>query len=261
MSDAKDADATSDPGPARREGMEFLRFIAGAAAVYLLITTVFFRVFFIPSSSMEPTLEVKDRVIVLNFAYGWSRHSLPFGMGGLLPESDGRLLGRMPERGDVVVFRRPQGGRDHLIKRVVGLPGDTVAMRAGRLYVNDALVPQAFVERYAYRNHRGGIERVDRIIESLPDGPEHVVYNNLAGATPADTVGPFFVQPGHLFVMGDNRDSSSDSRASALADPNALGQIPLEFLVGRAVTVLFTFKSCRQEQDLWCPSGRVWRPL
>lgn len=256
MSDVKPNEGSAGPSRLQREGMELVRFFAGAAAVYLLITTVFFRVFFIPSSSMEPTLEVGDRVMVVNFAYGWSRHSLPFGMGALLPEGDGRLFARMPERGDIVVFRRPgDADGDHLIKRVVGLPGDTIAMRRGRLFINEQIVPQAFDEQYRYRSYEGGVVGVTRYDEALPDGPTHWVYDIIPRSL-SDDVEPVIVPEGHVFVMGDNRDQSSDSRVAS-----GLGPIPMEYLVGRAVTVLFTLKRCREEEGLRCPEGRVWRPL
>ncbi len=239
----------------RRDAVELVRFFAGAAAVYLVITTIFFRVFFIPSSSMEPTLEVGDRVLVLNFAYGWSRHSLPFGVGDALPAGEGRLLGRAPSRGDVVVFRRPTGEqRDHLIKRVVGLPGDEIQVRAGRLYINGDIVPQALTAQYRYRTHTGGEAAVARYDESLPDGPSHAVYDRVRRGEYDDT-GVFVVPENHVFVMGDNRDRSADSRSLSL------GPVPVEFLVGRAVTVLFTLHRCKSEEGLTCPSGRVWRPL
>lgn len=255
MSDKIDETETPDRGVRlRHDAVEFLRFFAGAAAVYLLITTVFFRVFFIPSSSMEPTLEVGDRVLVLNFAYGWSRHSLPFGVGDALPAGEGRLLGRMPKRGDVVVFRHP-ARRDHLIKRVIGLPGDEIQVSGGRLYINGEIVPQALVGRYRYRTYEGDVEAVSRYDENLPDGPTHAVYD-LPLRGEFDDTGVFVVPDNHVFVMGDNRDRSSDSRAV-----HSLGPAPVENLVGRAVTVLFTLHNCTPEEGLTCPTGRILRPL
>ncbi|MGD2132658.1 MAG: signal peptidase I [Maricaulaceae bacterium] len=237
----------------RHEAVEFVRFILGAAVVFYLITTVFFRTFYIPSGSMVPTLEVEDRVIVLNFAYGWSRHSLQFGLGGYLPEGDGRILGRMPKRGHVVVFRNPSR-REHLIKRVIGLPGDVIETRDGRLYVNNELVPRDFRERLSYRTHEGVVTTVDRYDETLPGGVTHAIYEESDQGS-YDDRGPYLVPPGHIFVMGDNRDRSADSRAPSL------GPVPTEYLVGRAVTVLFTFHNCRPEPNLECPTGRLWRGL
>ncbi len=268
-------------GRVRREGLEFARFILGAALVYLVITTVIFRTFYIPSSSMVPTLEVRDRVIVLNFAYGWSRHSLPFGVGDLLPEGDGRIFGRMPGRGDVVVFRHPNGG-EHLIKRVIGLPGDHIRVRDGQLAIceagsdcdaSDAFTPvqRELIDIVRYRDYEGVVRSVYRYEETLPNGRSHAMYER-SDDSRFDNTCTFQVPDGAIFVMGDNRDASNDSRSddancleedfrSPASRPGTLGFVPVENLVGRAVTVLFTFKSCRRETGLRCPTGRVWRPL
>lgn len=256
MTEQTDAD-TDAKGRFRREATEFVRFIAGAAAVYLLITTVIFRVFYIPSESMQPTLEVGDRVMVLNFIYGWSRHSLPLGVGEVLPSGDGRILGFFkPKRGDVVVFRHPKG-REHLIKRVIGLPGDRIEMHNGRLFVNGEITDRTPVDVIRYRTHKEGrIVAVTRYDEDLPDGPTHAIYERTDDAELDDLDIVFTVLPNHLFVMGDNRDASNDSR-----NPYDLGYIPVENVIGKAVTVIFTLKRCKREPALTCPTGRVWRPL
>ncbi len=254
MSEHSDAEP-DDKKNLSAEFRELVHFFLGAAAVYLVITTLIFRTFYIPSSSMEPTLEVGDRVIVLNFAYGWSRHSLPFGLGDMLPAGDGRLLGGAPERGDIVVFRHPRNGR-HLIKRVIGLPGDKIAMSGGRLYLNDALVDRRFEGEVRYRHYdSGAVVAANRYVETLPGSDEtHLLYELTdLGAFDDDLV--FRVPENRIFVMGDNRDRSTDSRSTELS------YVPVESLVGRAVTVLFTLKRCKREPGLECPTGRVWRPL
>jgi len=238
----------------KHEAIELVRFILSAAAVFLVITTFVFRVFFIPSGSMEPTLEVGDRVMVLNFAYGWSRRSLQFGMGDHLPGGSGRFLGRLPERGHVVVFYDPVQ-RLHLIKRVIGLPGDTIKMIGGRLYINDDLVPRDLRDVVTYRTRRGDQVSPNLYEESLPDGPQHWIYELSDDRSLDDTI-TFTVPDGHVFVMGDNRDDSQDSRKIG-----GIGYVPVENLVGRAVTVLFTLHRCRPEPALTCPTGRVWRGL
>jgi signal peptidase I len=237
----------------KHEAAEFVRFILGAAVVFMIITTIGFRTFYIPSGSMEPTLEEGDRVIVLNFVYGWSRHSLQFGLGGYLPPGDGRIFGRLPGRGDVIVFRHPVR-REHLIKRVIGLPGDRIQVREGRLYINGEIVPRDVLGSVTYRNYRGFIERDMAVYEeTLPGGVKHRIYE-ATDQGEYDNTPEFTVPEGSVFVMGDNRDNSQDSRSP-------LGPIPSEFIVGRAVTVLFTFHHCQREEGLSCPSGRVWRPL
>ena len=232
---------------------EVVSFLAGVAAVWFVLVTFFFAAFHIPSVSMQPTLEVGDRVLVSKFAYGYSRHSLPLGLGYLLPDSwSGRIFGSLPDRGDVVVIRDPDQNLN-LIKRVIGLPGDRIEMRGGRLYINGDRVPREPVEERVYRDHRGPQVSVAVYEETLPGGATHPIYEQTDGGD-YDDVGPFLVPENHLFLMGDNRDASSDSRAS-------LGYVHKDEVVGQAWTVLFTFANCRQEEGLFCPGWRVWRGL
>jgi signal peptidase I len=246
----------------KHEAIEFVRFILGAAVVFLIITTVAFRTFYIPSSSMEPTLEVDDRVIVLNFVYGWSRHSLQFGLGAGLPAGEGRILGRLPGRGDVIVFRHPER-REHLIKRVIGLPGDEIQVREGRLYINGEIVPRDLRGAISFRDRNDRLMSPKLYEETLPGGRTHLIYEDSdrydeEALTPfgVDDTTVFSVPENHVFVMGDNRDHSSDSRSD-------LGVVPAEFIVGRAVTVLFTLHACKPEPGLECPRvwDRMWRGL
>ena len=245
----------AEPGAAAKikaEAIELVRFILGAAAIYLVITSLIFRSFYIPSGSMEPTLEVNDHVIVLNFAYGWSRHSVQLSLGTWLPRGEGRVLGRLPKRGDVIVFRHPER-REHLIKRVIGLPGDTIQVREGRLYINNEIVPRELRGDVTYRKRNGGVVTATLYDEVLPNGDTHKIYE-LGDDFPYDNTQRFIVPENRVFVMGDNRDDSLDSRSE-------LGAIPVENIVGKAATVFFTLHRCKREPGLTCPTGRVWRPL
>ena len=246
-------------GNAAGEIMDTVRCIGGVAAVWLTIITFLFAPFHIPSESMQPTLEVGDRVLVSKWAYGYSRHSLPLGLGYYLPDNlDTRIFPRDPERGDVIVFRTP-ATRRNLIKRVIGLPGDVIAVQNGRLYINGEMVERELIDERTYLEHRGGQPvTVDVYLETLPNGVTHEIYER-SDSYPLDNAGPYRVPENHVFAMGDNRDSSTDSRVSPLA--GGPGYIHLTEVAGRAETVMFTLNRCRREEGLYCPTGRVWRGL
>ena len=166
---------------------------------------------------------------------GYSRYSVPFGLG---PASHARLLQKMPERGDVVVFRLPRDPSQTYIKRVIGLPGDRIQMKAGRLWINGketALKPdgQGKVE-----SEDGSITDSPRYIETLPNGVAHPIYK-WTWSGPLDDTQQFTVPAGHLFMMGDNRDNSLDSRVAA--DSGGVGFVPVENLVGRAEFVVGSY--------------------
>jgi signal peptidase I len=185
---------------------------------------------------MEPTLQIGDALIGSKFPYGYSRYSIPYMPGDLRPH--GRLLGRLPERGDVVIFRLPRDPDQTYIKRVVGLPGDRIQMREGRLWINGEKLP-------IRRAGNGMVEMEDgrsmiawRFIETLPNGREHPIYKWTWSGLLDDT--PMFVVPkDHVFVMGDNRDNSLDSRASV--EDGGVGYVPLANLVARAEFVVGSY--------------------
>ena len=242
---------THDTAPEEKSSLlDWVKTVASAAAVYLAFTTVAFANYSIPSESMVPHLEVNDRVVVSKYAYGYSRYSLPLNAGLLLPRSAHRLFERLPERGDVVVFIHPITG-DTMIKRAIGLPGDVIEMRQGRLWLNGAEVrttPPSLVRRQA---HNGPFETAQRSEEALPDGYTHAVHD-LTPVGALDNFGPRRVPEGHIFFMGDNRDNSLDSRA-------AMGPVPVENLIGRAELVYFVMPGCDHRGD--CPMSRWMQPL
>mgnify|MGYP000580870762 CR=1 FL=1 len=205
-----------------------LLFFASLFSIFTIFGTTAYGMYYIPSESMLPTLAVGDRIAVNKFVYGYSRYSTPFSIGPELSTPTGRVFGRAPERGEIVVFKHPVT-RQTYIKRVIGLPGDEIMLENGRLYINGELTPRAMEDAYRYREHRGDIAAVGRFLEDLPDGRTHGILER-GDNTYADNFGPVIVPDSSLFVMGDNRDNSMDSR---FENPG-VGLLPMEFLVGRA---------------------------
>lgn len=234
--------------------------LATVAAIWFGFTSLAFATYYIPSESMQPSLEVGDRIVVSKWAYGYSLYtlSLPLGLGRMLPASwgKGRIGWARPQRGDVVVLWDDRQELT-LIKRVIGVPGDTVEIRDGRVYLNGELVPRILEARREYREDAGlqRIVAVDLFEETLPGDRTHPIYER-GDHEWLDEFGPVVVPAGRVFVMGDNRDNSADSRA-----PDGPGFVPYARIVGRAETVLYTFEHCRREEGLYCPRGRVWRGL
>lgn len=235
---------------------ETIRFFAGVAVVWFALVTFGFAAFHIPSESMQPALQVGDRVLVSKFTYGYSRHSLPLGLGYLVPDS---LSGRVlhfggPSRGEVIVVRDPGQGIN-IIKRVIGLPGDTIEVRGGRLIINGDVMERVEQDVIRYRTREGQIVAVTVYEEIMPEGNSHIIYERSDNA-PLDNAGPFRIPENNYFLMGDNRDASADSRVAS-----QLGYVHRDEIVGRANTVLFTFARCRREEGLSCPPWRVFRGL
>jgi signal peptidase I len=201
-------------------------------ALVIAVRTVVAAPFYVPSASMEPTLQIGDELLTTKFPYGYSRYSLPLDPGSGVK---GRLLGKIPERGDVVVFRLPRDPSETLVKRVIGLPGDRIQMREGRLWINDLIVPvrgDGISEIEADDGVKGA---AGRYIETLPNGREHPIFK-LTLNGPLDDTRIFEVPAGMLFVMGDNRDNSLDSRVPM--DQDGVGFVPLENLIGRVDYIL-----------------------
>jgi|SRR3954454_20431783 signal peptidase I len=202
-----------------------LRSVVVALGCVLLVRTVVAEPYSVPSGSMVPTLLVGDELIGAKFAYGYGKYSSPIGM---LPDFAGRLFDTPPERGDVVVFRLPRDPAQTYVKRVIGLPGDRIQMKQGRLYINDALVPRRKVGAY-------GDDSL--YAETLPGGHEHEIVE-ISDAERLDDTPVFTVPAGHYFMMGDNRDNSLDSRIAA--NRGGVGFVPEENLVARADRLLLS---------------------
>jgi signal peptidase I len=207
----------------------------GVVAITFVSTTAIAQPFYVPSGSMQPTLAIGDAFIAAKYPYGYSRYSVPFGIG---PSSKDRLLQRMPQRGDVVVFRLPRDPSVTYIKRVIGLPGDHLQMIDGRLWINGKMLPLRADGMGKVEDEYGAIRDTPRYIETLPNGVAHLIYKSPLGSA-GDNTDAFVVPPGHFFMMGDNRDDSLDSRWSE--KQGGVGFVPVENLVGRAEFVVGSY--------------------
>jgi signal peptidase I len=217
-------------------------------AIVLLTKTVAAEAYYVPSGSMLPSLLIGDQLLVTKFPYGYSRYSLPV---PLAPASTERLLGKLPERGDVVVFRLPRDPSQTYVKRVVGLPGDRVQMRAGRLWLNDRLVS---LRRAGFgpMETENGVVTAPRYVETL-NGREHAIFK-LRFDGELDNTQEFVVGQGQIFVMGDNRDDSADSRLAPAA--GGVGFVPVENLVGRVDAIIGSWDPIVRHDPVWTwPAG------
>jgi signal peptidase I len=242
-----------DPDPAPRHIWLTVGQFAATLAIVLLAKIVAAEAFYVPSGSMQPTLLIGDELAVSKFPYGYSRYSLPIAIGPALPQ---RLLGRLPARGDVVVFRLPRDPSQTYVKRVVGLPGDRVQMRNGRLWINGQELPLRRDGFGEVENESGGAVRAARYIETLPGGREHPLFK-FSRYGELDNTDVFAVTQGHLFVMGDNRDNSADSRLSPVV--GGVGLVPVENLVGRVEAVIGSWDLAAVRDPVWTwPSALRW---
>lgn len=220
--------------------METLRTVVIAVLIAVGVRTFAYEPFNIPSGSMEPTLLVGDYLFVSKLSYGYSRHSLPFG----LPLFEGRIFDSAPEVGDVAVFAFPKDESTDYIKRIVGLPGDKVEVREGILYINDVaakreLLSASDIAELRYYDPQGRL-----YYETLPNGRRHLIQE-YSDQQPLDDFKPVIVKDGHFFAMGDNRDNSQDSRVAGV------GQIPFQNLVGRADILFFSHDGSSAWWKFW----------
>ena len=229
---------------------ELVVTLIGALALSFAFRTAAFAVYYIPSESMVPTLEVGDRIAVSKYSYGWGRYSVP---GLTLPaRMTGRVFSRLPERGDIAVFARPTDG-EAMVKRVIGLPGDRIEINRGKLVINGTVVARRHVRTFGYREDQGRAVSVNQFTEVLPGGRSYTILQR-AGRTGADSMDEIVVPEGRLFMMGDNRDNSADSRFE-------LGAVPIANLIGRGEAILFSLKTCMPEPELECAHRRYFSRL
>ena len=206
-----------------------------AILITVCATTAVAQPFYIPSGSMEPTLQIGDALLGSKFAYGYSRWSLPYGLG---PTSQTRLFGKMPARGDIVIFRKPGDTTTILIKRVIGLPGDRIQMAHGRLVINGHQAPLEATGAGKVEDSSGRREEIQKFTETLPGGVRHTIFKS-GWDGPLDDTPIYNVPANTIFAMGDNRDNSLDSRVPQ--SEGGVGFVPAENLMARADVMLGSY--------------------
>ncbi len=237
--------------PPQDELLEMAKTIGYALLIALVLRIFIFQPFTIPSSSMRPNLLIGDYVVVSKFSYGYSKNSIPFSP----PLFHGRIFAGTPKRGDVIVFKTPAEGHKDLIKRLIGLPGDTIQVTAGALSVNGVALPRV-ADGVAEGDSSACPNRATpmRFLETNPDGRQYVTYD--CGQGDLDNTPVYIVPDGHYFFMGDNRDNSLDSRVSAEA--GGVGYVPAENLVGKAETVMISWKEGSAVYKPWTWLNLRW---
>jgi signal peptidase I len=223
-----------------------------AVLIAMVVRTVLIEPFSIPSRSMLPTLLVGDYLFVSKFSYGYSKHSLPFSA----PLFSGRIMFSQPKRGDVAVFKKPTDNRTDYIKRIIGLPGDRIQVKGGRLHLNGKVVRRDRLGEYVdiKREFGSARERYVSYRETLPNGVSYTILERSDNMPYVDNTEVYVVPKGKYFMMGDNRDNSQDSRYLSL-----VGFVPAENLVGRADFMFFSLREDKRWWEVWhWPSHVRW---
>ncbi len=231
---------------------ETVKVVLQALLIAFVIRTFFFQPFNIPSGSMIPTLWIGDYLFVNKLSYGYSKYSFNFTISAFGKDLfvfgplsfEGRIFGDRPKRGDVVVFKLPRNPRIDYIKRVIGLPGDRIQVLHGVLYINGKAVPRKRVDDFIIPEGPNKGRHIRQYRETLPNGVSYVVHD-LYDDGIADNTDVYIVPPDHYFMMGDNRDNSTDSRFL-----DEVGYVPWENLVGKATIIFFSHK----------PEASIWQP-
>lgn len=228
---------------------ETIKVILQALLLALVVRTLLFQPFSIPSGSMKSTLLVGDYLFVSKYSYGYSRYSLPFGPSLF----SGRILGSEPERGDIAVFKLPRDNATDYIKRVIGLPGDKIQMIGGLLHINGEAIKREKVEDFIETMENGQKRRVARYRETLPNGVSYDTLD-LSPSNYLDNTPVYEVPQGHYFMMGDNRDNSTDSRVLS-----SVGYVPFENFIGKAKVIFFSIGDGKAPWEVWSwPQSARW---
>ena len=206
-----------------------IKTLIWALLIAVLIRSLFFQPFYIPSSSMEPTLLVGDRIFVSKYTYGYSKHSFPFSPN----ISDERFFSKQPVRGDLVVFKTPADNRTDYIKRLIGMPGDTIQFLNGELLINDVKIKRNKINNKKSTRCGNFLLDTDTYLETLPNGVKHLVSYKKKGSLQNSK--KFKVPVNHFFLLGDNRDCSKDSRYL-----DSVGYVNILNLVGKAKIIFFS---------------------
>ena len=209
--------------------VENIKTIFYALIIAVVIRSLFFQPFYIPSSSMEPTLLIGDRIFVSKYSYGYSKHSFPFSP----PLFKKRLFAHTPNYGDLVVFKTPADNRTDYIKRLIGMPGDTIQFQNGNIILNDKPIPRIKAKSNFKIRCGTTSPAVIAFKETLPNGKEYVAVYNKKGSM--QTTDKYEVPLNHFFFLGDNRDCSKDSRYLS-----SVGYVSKENLVGNAKIIFFS---------------------
>ena len=229
-----------------------IRWLAGLALFAWALRSLVVAPFNIPSGSMLPTMAIGDYLFVSKWPYGISRFSFP----GQIPSFSGRIFNQLPERGDVVIIKRPDAQGTDWVKRVIGLPGDTVAMRSGVLFLNGRAVRKTKVGNIGIPISLNSPCQLavstpscpyPAFRETLPNGRSYLILDQVQGGA-GDEFAPLTIPADRLFLMGDNRDDSLDSRFSL--EQGGVGLVPTDRLVGRAA---FAFWSTDGSASYWKP--------
>jgi signal peptidase I len=219
-------------------------------AFFTIAKTAIAEPYYVPSGSMEPTLQIGDELLATKYPYGYGAASLPLFI--TLPDTQ-RVLAALPQRGDVVVFRWPGDRSQIWVKRVIGLPGDRIAMRNGQVWINGALVGLKSDGTDRAEAGDGSLQPVARFVETLPGNRSHTIFKHQAIGL-FDNMAEIVIPTDHVFVMGDNRDNSADSRIAVSA--GGVGLLPVGDLVGRVEALVGSWDLAVKQKPVWTwPTG------